>query len=165
MEKVNQELAESYKNIEGQIKEQEEDMASLSKKSDLVQRELNQAVASLEIAEREAKNNNLITVKDIENARKKVQYAKYTVEDHCQAIENLKRAITNAGTSVQKLHKQKAVIEKKIWEEYREIIRAEIKDMLGGRMEKFWTAIICANPDTIPTHLGFPGDLNFLAKK
>lgn len=159
MEKVNQELVLAYREIESKAKAQEEAIANLSEKLKTAHSELNQATATLEKAEKDARNNKLTTVTAIEKTRENVQYAKYAAEDHEQVTENLKHAIENARTSTSELHKRKTTIENKLWTECRELLRAEIKELLGDRIEKFWTAIILANPGTIPTHLGFPDDL------
>ena len=121
----------------------------MSKKLQLAQGELEQAEANLERKSKESKNKDLVSIKDIEGARKHREYAKYAVGDHSQVIENLKLAIANAGTSLQGLRSKKTIIQNRIWRNYIEVLSDEIRNVLGERMYEYWCATFFAIPGAI----------------
>lgn len=149
-----------YREIESELKAKTKNIKNLSKKSKIAKSELDKALNYLKETEKVAKSRRLTDIKKIEDTKRDVEIAKNHAENHKQVVSNVEFAIKNETESIQKLGERKANTERNIWCEYRETLRAEIREILNDRIERLWTSIICAAPGTLPAHFGFPDDLN-----
>lgn len=150
MEKVSQELVESYKIIELEIEDRNSNLKLQQKNLAKAEERLTKSEASLEAAESAQKSSALVTVHDVENARTIAKNAKCKVDDFSQVINNIGLAIRNSQNIIHDLVKKKNTVSKKIWRDYAGTLSTKVHSSIKEDIDRLWVALLTANPDMIP---------------
>ncbi len=157
MEKIDKELIKEYREIKAEKDAQEKSLNSLQE--DFVESEkyLSEADSKLREAEKSQQSSSLITIQDVQSAKRKTQEAKNEADDARCVCDNLGTAIKNALSTIQKNTTRETEVSRKIWKEYSQIMLADIEQEAGDKIKRYLAALVISHPGLTPHPL--PGRL------
>lgn len=156
MAKAYKELLNEYQAIEKELDSQQENFQSLQASLTESEDHLLKSQHALKEAEKFQKSKSLITIKQVQDAKKETLKAKGAVEDSQRVCDNLETTIQNGSKMIQKAMTNKHRIMQRIWNLYAQQLLDEIEGKVGEKFEQYLIAIVAGNPGLIPH--GFPGE-------
>ncbi len=162
MEK-NKELIKEYQNVRVEREKLEENLKSLQASFAESEEYLSTAERELKEAEMAENSDFLITIKDVETARKKITNAKTKVDTALVVNGNLEKSIQKSSGSIQSINNRELSVAKRIFMQHSEVLLEEIKEIAGQQIDQYIVSLAISHPETVPHPL--PGNLGEILKQ
>jgi hypothetical protein len=162
MENVDNGLVEEFKGVEVELANQQANFILLQEKLSEAEDNLRKSQLALKEAESFQNSNSLLTLQQVQDARKSTQKTQRKVDDFQCVVDNLSTTIKNATSAIQKLQQKKQAVLQRLWKQYTGILLGKIENSLGDLIEKFYVSVITSEPGTRPNNFGCVDRLNKL---
>ncbi len=158
MRNINKDFIKEYLEIKSEKTAKEKGLEKLRNGFVETEKALDEAQTKLREAEEAQRDNSLITIQQVEAAKKKALKAKDEVDSAQTVYDNLNTAISNAHTTLKEINTRELGASRKIWIEHSEIMLSEIRELVGDRIDCYLASVKKAypemNPHTLPTSFG-----------
>ncbi len=161
--KIDPELLTEYQKAKAECEKLNGRIQSLQANLTEAEKLLGDAKQKLKDAEVMQASESLITIKDVEAARKKTAGLK-TIADNLQFVaDNLEKSISKAAGSMPGVQNREQAASRKIFRQHSEALLKGIKEVAGEQIDQYIVSLSVSHPETVPHPL--PGNLGEILKQ